>query len=312
MSASREFTDDYLARAGRPTVELIADAITSDSHESLEGLVEQLSYEVTAMVYGYATWPKRTGSFVSEARGESFWQDMDTAVQQQLTDALPVTGELLKDWKVRRSELLEAVLRRDNASILQLSRDWHDYALDAHDALMNYAALLISEVARHFGEESMQQVLTDIMNPEAMGILPEMPFRKRVETLVGFTRLHLLPFALVEDDEKATFIASPCPSGGRQVLAGLYEPDAAGEVIKGESSITYQQAELPAYCCHESALERASILRFGSPAFMVEPSARLGHQPCHVHVYKDPDSIPDRYFHRVGLNRDGSIIASAS
>lgn len=141
---------------------------------------------------------------------------------------------------------------------------------------MNYAALLVSELAGRFGSDSMQQVLTRVMDLDAMGINPEMPFRQRAETLIKFTRLHLLPFRLVEDDEKLTFIADPCPSGGRQVLAGLYAQNSPGKMIRGDSPATYGRPELPAYCCHESALEVASIRRFGSPVFVVDPPMELG------------------------------------
>ena len=105
----------------------------------------------------------------------------------------------------------------------------------------------VSVAANDLGAEAQS-------GPAAMGIRPEMPFTQRVEALIKFTRLHLLPFKLVEDDEKMTFIASPCPSGGRQVLAGLYQPGGPGEMIEGESAVTYNRREMPAYCCHESAL----------------------------------------------------------
>jgi hypothetical protein len=306
MSAQRVFSAEFLVQAGRPTIDLITEALDASDFERLAALLEQFYGEVRAMLFGYISWPKVIRSFVESRLEETAWQEMDVTVRQALAAELPPARQVFTQWEVTYSALQEAVNQQDAKNLALKSRQWHEHALAVHDNYMNYAALLVSELARRFGSETMQQVLTQVMDLDAMGLRPDMPFRQRAETLIEFTRLHLLPFRLVEDDEKLTFIADPCPSGGRQVLAGLYAQSSPGEVITGESPATYGRAELPSYCCHESALEIASIHRFGSPVFIVDPAAELGRNPCHVYLYKEPAAIPERFYHRVGL---GDLIA---
>lgn len=309
MSAHREFTEQYLVQAARPTVDLIQDAVEADDHHLLQPLIEQFHEEVCAMLFGYLSWPKVIRRNVELLRHAQAWHEMDTVARQCLSEELLPARQLFSAWDESKNALLAAAEQNNAEKLIQGSQKWHAGALAAHDAYMNYAAVLISELTRRLGPESMQQTLTEVMDVEAMGIRPDMRFRERVERLIKFTRMHLLPFKLVEDDEKMTFIADPCPSGGRQVLAGLYQEGSPGEVIETRSPATYNRSSLPAYCCHESAMEAASIRRFGSPVFIVDPADQLGLQPCHVYVYKEPENIPSRYYHRLGLTREGDLIA---
>ena len=313
MSTNREFSAEDLARFVRPSVDQIADALDNENStkEEIQVLAEQFNLEVCSMVYGYSSWPKVVERNVEGWLDQAYWQDLHTAVLRQFGEQPPEMKTVLKNWGKIREQVSAGIDENDRPAIKRLSRAWHEEALDVHDRYMNYAAILVSEVARQFGAETMQQVLTEIMNPDAMGITPEMPFRERVEKLVGFTRLHLLPFRLSEDDEKMTFMPSPCPSGGRQIQAGLYDEGRPGEIVDGPSPVTYELDSLPSYCCHESALEAASIRHFGAPMFIVDPAVQLGYQPCHIHVYKDLTTIPERYFSRVGLEKDIDIIASS-
>lgn len=58
MSARRAFSTEFLSRAGRPTIDLITDALDVSDFERLAALVEQLYDEVRAMLFGYLSWPK--------------------------------------------------------------------------------------------------------------------------------------------------------------------------------------------------------------------------------------------------------------
>ncbi|MDG2307518.1 MAG: hypothetical protein P8R42_23270 [Candidatus Binatia bacterium] len=112
------------------------------------------------------------------------------------------------------------------------------------------------------------------------GMLGDAGFRERAEMLMHFTRVHLQPFELQEDDEKLTFLCSVCPSAGRLLQAGRYEGDSADLPVQGPRPLTYDPPELPAYCCHEPVMEKASIRDTGAPLFIVDPSERLGEEPC--------------------------------
>ena len=97
-----------------------------------------------------------------------------------------------------------------------------------------------------------------------------------------------------------------CPSGGRLIREGHYEPPRDGLVVEGPHPLTYGRDTLPVYCCHEPVMERASIEATGVPLFVVEPSERLGDEPCRTYLYKDPAKIPERFYARLGLTRPKS------
>ncbi len=121
--------------------------------------------------------------------------------------------------------------------------------------------------------------------------------------------MHLQPFRVVEDDEKVTFLPDPCPSGGRLMLEGHYDPPRNGSYVTKPGALTYGRDNLPIYCCHEPAMELSSIEKTGAPVFIVDPAKDIGKTPCKIHVYKDPKNIPEKYYKRLGLERPEDLIA---
>ena len=79
--------------------------------------------------------------------------------------------------------------------------------------------------------------------------------------------------------------------------------DSDGLVVEGPRPLTYGRDTLPVYCCHEPVMERASIEATGVPLFVVDPSDRLGEEPCRTYLYKDPAKIPERFYERLGLTK---------
>ena len=118
-----------------------------------------------------------------------------------------------------------------------------------------------------------------------------------------FTRVHLQAFELREDAEKLVFLCPVCPSGGRLLRDGHYEPPRDGAHVPGPRAITWGRDSLPVYCCHEPVMEKASIEATGVPLFVVDPPERLGVDPCPTYLYKDPADIPERFYTRLGLSK---------
>ena len=118
-----------------------------------------------------------------------------------------------------------------------------------------------------------------------------------------FTRVHLQPFELSEDDEKLTFRCPVCPSGARLLREGHYDPPRSGAYVSGPRPLTWGRDALPVYCCHEPVMERSSIRETGVPLFVVDPPERLGETPCPTYLYKDPADIPERFYRRLGLKK---------
>ncbi len=311
MSAQRAFSDKELERAGRTSDDLIQEATLQNEWSTALELAARLHEETRNMLYGYLQWPKKIQCFM-QARDEiDVFESWASSAMAWLPAELPKASDVFASWEGRKTALDTAIKSGNAGKSEKISRNWRIDALEVHDCYMTYAALLMSQLARHGGDAAVTEVYTRIMDPEAMDMRPQSPFRQRVETLIRFTRLHLLPFRVFEDDEKATFIASPCPSGGRLIQKGIYRKDGPGVVIRGPSPLTYAHEQLPVYCCHEPVMEAQSIRQFGAPLFVVDPSADLRKSPCHVHVYKEAEQVPLRYYKRLGLERDSRVIARA-
>ena len=167
--------------------------------------------------------------------------------------------------------------------------------------------LLSDEVTTYEGE--YYRADQAVMNPSAMDPDGKLPFKDKVEKLIFFTRLHLLPFSVSEDDEKMTFMPDPCPSGARLIQQGHYQSPRNAALVVEQGPLTYQQKDFPIYCCHEPAMEISSLKATGVPVFIVDPSDQLGVTPCKVYVYKRVSEIPEAYFTRLGLRRPEDLLA---
>jgi hypothetical protein len=62
---------------------------------------------------------------------------------------------------------------------------------------------------------------------------------------------------------------------------------------------------VPGYCTHCAINELESMRRLGYPILVTEFESDP-QKPCGWTVYKDPNLIPERYFTRLGFERDPS------
>ena len=105
---------------------------------------------------------------------------------------------------------------------------------------------------------------------------------------------------IVEDEEKYRLIFEPCGTGQAlrlRNIKGLTKfPEASPETWNLKN-------EVPPYCSHCARNEITSISILGYPAWVTEfnPDPK---KPCGWTIYKDPKLIPEKYFKRLGLEKD--------
>jgi hypothetical protein len=125
-------------------------------------------------------------------------------------------------------------------------------------------------------------------------------------------RGHLVGLEIEEDEEKVVIQMAPCGSGGRLLAEGAYEGEDAFASLPGSPALTYGLADCPIYCAHQPAMERLAIARYGAPFVVIDPASycttrgpsdrvATAEDHCAFAIYKDPGSIPDRYYERLGL-----------
>jgi len=230
-------------------------------------------------------------------------RDFDAVCPRSAPERGPVEPDAAERWRETARRIAAAIERGETEHACGLAQALHDEALARHDRGMSRVTGLLSWIGRRHGTDALEQAYGEAMSADLLG---DASFRGRAEALMHFTRVHLQPFALTEDDEKLTFLCSVCPSGGRLLREGHYEPPRGGLHVAGPGPLTWGRSELPVYCCHEPVMEKASIEATGVPLFVVEPSEHLGEEPCRTYLYKDPADIPERFYTRLGLSKPSS------
>lgn len=253
------------------------------------------------MLGNYDAWDRMLLESLSELGGEADAETFALALPELPNGEIRREGAA-EELRSRASEIAEAIESGNNARACDLATALHDFALQLHDRGMTRVLALLQRIGTQHGDDALEVALTRAMASDMIG---NASFRERAEGLMHFTRVHLQPFELVEDDEKLTFLCKVCPSGGRMIVEGHHGED--GHNVKGPRPVTWGRDELPAYCCHEPIMERASIKATGVPLFIVEPSEQLGHVPCKTYLYKRRADIPEKYYTRVGCEKPKSL-----
>ena len=311
---SNIFSDQELAEAGRLTVELIAENLERGQHSEAKNLVTRFQEELMTMFYSYTGWETSILGCIAEVDGEARSvevlagvEDWDIAPERKI-ETRGVAGRWVEELKKIQLLIDEGLV----AEAGQRAHTLREQALELHDGLMSRVSALLTVVYEDYGDEELKRILNIVMKPESMDPDGKTPFREKVENIMRFTRCHLLPFTVTEDEEKVTFMPDPCPSGARLIRSGHYESPRNNAIVRDAGPLTYGRAQLPVYCCHEPAMELSSVLRTGVPLFIVDPPEDVGISPCKIYVYKDPAQIPEGYYQRLGLEKPEDLIAVSS
>jgi hypothetical protein len=310
-SATRVFSTTELAEAGRLTVDLIAERLEQGQREPAKGLVRRFEEELMTMFFSYTGWEKSILDCIAQLADDArrvevlaAIENWDIAPERQIE-----TAGVAKRWSAELATIEQLIEVGSDSEACERARTLREQALTLHDGIMSRVTALLSIVYEDHGDEQLNWVLSEVMKPESMDPDGKLPFREKVENIMRFTRSHLLPFTVREDDEKVTFMPDPCPSGARLIRAGHYDSPRNNAVVQGAGPMTYGRPDLPVYCCHEPAMELSSALRTGVPLFIVDPPEDVGISPCKIYVYKNPAEIPEAYYLRLGLKKPEDLIA---
>ena len=308
---NRVFTDKELLDAGRLTTDLIAEHLECGLRPEAGKLVRRFQKELMTMLYSYTGWETSILECIAELDGQprsdevrATIENFDIAPERQIQIA--GVAEL---WNEEIEAITALVETGSDALACERAAALRVEALALHDGLMSRVSALLSILYESHGEKELAWVLSRVMKPESMDPDGKLPFREKVENIMRFTRSHLLPFSVSEDDKKVTFMPDPCPSGARLIRAGHYDSPRNNAIVRDRGAMTYGRESLPIYCCHEPAMELGSVLNTGVPLFIVDAPEDVGITPCKIYVYKNPAEIPEAYYQRLGLEKPEDLIA---
>jgi len=305
MDQARVFSPEELRIGSLRSIDAMGEALDRNDLEAAGFFAKRLRREVLSMRQNYDGWEATLLGWIERRDGVSVRDAAAAAIDRDAPGILPfeIDEDAGDRWRAVANDLRAAIEARSFDRARELGAQLHTEGLAYHDRGMARVADVLSFIGRRFGIDHLEHAYEEAMSSDLLG---DAGFRERAEALMHFTRVHLQPFDLVEDEEKLTFLCDVCPSGGRLLQAGHYEGPDAALVVEGARPLTYERDSLPVYCCHEPIMEKASIERTGVPLFIVDPSENLGSEPCKTYLYKDPDEIPERFYTRLGLQKPSS------
>jgi hypothetical protein len=103
-----------------------------------------------------------------------------------------------------------------------------------------------------------------------------------------------------DEDEEKIILSFRCGTGGRLIDEGRYEGDDAYAVLRQRHGRTFMADELPVYCAHCSVNNEMQAVEWGGAPTTVEYPPTAPGERCVHHVYKDPASMPDDVYLRIG------------
>ncbi len=174
-----------------------------------------------------------------------------------------------------------------------------------HDAWVIWITTLSSYIYRHNGDDAVYEAVNECL--EELSVASDAYRRqdpcRQAQMLAAGLRAHLTPVVVEEDDEKFTVMMSPCGSGGKLISNKKYETSRNLTRIKNPQRITFGRGDFPMYCANCAIENIVPIEKTGYPIWVTDAAEKLGETPCKLHIYKDPDKIPAKYYERFGLKK---------
>jgi len=176
------------------------------------------------------------------------------------------------------------------------------------DYSINWITSLLTFIGEELGEDAVERALRktgeEFVRPRRDTGTPwgSLPAAARAKVIARAMLGNMGEVEVSEDDEKIT-LAFRCGSGGKLVDDGRYDGEHAYLRLRERSGRTFMRDELWVYCAHCSVNNEIQPVEWGETPTSVEYPPEHPGERCVHHVYKDPTSMPDEVFERIGQAR---------
>ncbi len=180
--------------------------------------------------------------------------------------------------------------------------DFLQYAYAAsqrnNDGFVSWLEATLTYLSR-FGEEEVMKVCKEYFYPSTREFLANTHGVNEVlQKCTASQRRHLASFTITEEPDRYVVKYDPCGSGGR-----LRRARSVG-VTKKAYPWSWGKAGVPYYCTHCCVhWEIIPTELCGYPTKITLVGDRP-EDPCIHLFYKNPESIPEEYFERIGMKKD--------
>lgn len=197
--------------------------------------------------------------------------------------------------------LRQAVKDGDQPTALSLLDKAQASSVRMKETILDLTGMALNELASRVGEEAIHDLMRAFclsnIRPLFGGDWLQLDIDERIRRRArGFAELHNIPFEIEEDDEKFILRFS-CETGGYlRSRKGSGTTREAHPWSGGSAGVGY-------YCTHcPVSFEVMAIEEYGLPWWVTEPPRHPG-ELCTQYHYKDPRSVPERYYRRLGLKK---------
>ncbi|MGI5850333.1 MAG: hypothetical protein ACOX8Q_09795 [Christensenellales bacterium] len=246
---------------------------------------------------------------------------------QEQSESAPDAGRIFTERELQdfSKDCMDLALEAIDDGDLERARYWCRREAETknltHDMFVDWLAALCSFICDTNGEETVVQVIRELMvakfsNTESVAerraLIEEKGLRAWVTWCIELARQHhsYPGLTVAEDDEKIIITLNPCGSGGRLINAGLFEGEDGYRKLRKPGPHTWGETDIPVYCVHCPLGQEIIPIEVGGPGaqFWVHasPFPKKPGDPCIHYLYKNPADIPQEYYERLGMNKDGS------
>jgi hypothetical protein len=314
------------------TYQVIADRLDEGAVAVAAELIGVTIEEAAELREVYAQWP---GQILGWLAGQGADPAEIEAARQRVADLLAAEHGRARDLPAEWDQyvaLTRAAVAACHAQDSAAARDCVEQARETwrlvHDYCVDEVYGLLDVVVRLCGEDALPGVWNHLMadwydDHAARLDMRQQPWGESARQLMtaivhgfhghlsGVDRRGGMTFS--EENDRWGFRFDPCGSGGRVIrddtTGGRPRPaqPLSLAVTTRPHDWSWGQAGVQAYCVHCCLLNMVMpIDRLGYPSRVIEPptwpAARDGGR-CTWWVYKDPASVPDEVFERVGRRR---------
>jgi hypothetical protein len=220
------------------------------------------------------------------------------------------TDQELQEMGRRTIDLVfEAIDAGDKVKAKELVQRMQKEFLHLHDGYGIWVSGLQSYIYKKLGIDALEEAEREAHTIEAKTVFlpPEKTdLRSNVENLASGLRGHMQPIKIYEDDEKISLTMQPCGSGERIIQRGAYNPEIGLARVEDPHPITWGMKDFPIYCVHCPVMEMLQIEgtgAFGACHIVAEP---IYNGSCQFVFYKNPESIPEEFYTRIGKQKPKS------
>lgn len=264
---------------GRRARERLEDALETDDRDEALRACEALAKEYVLIHKGLRKVLEYATEYI-----ESAFRDEQARIAERITEA------------VRSGHA-------DQARALLRERDRQHQVI--HDQFIDIKAGFYTYIGKVFGDRRLEEILRHTGDRQRQGFerWEGMPVEDFVRASVHMLKSHMGNVRVTEDAERFTIVQDPCGSGGRLMRQGAYDGTDGLHRIGRAQAMTFGKSEFPSYCAHCAIWNTVQCIEwFGHPQWCIDHPATPG-DPCHIHIYKDPRRIPERYYAQVDKRR---------